>query len=138
MPWTTKLLVVANRTVASDELFDTLRARAEAGPIEVTLVAPADTDREPIERRLEHAVARLQADDISVEASVGHPDPLVAVEEIWDPRRFDEVIVVTLPTDVSRWMALDLPRRIARCTDANVTHVVASPSAAGRTLRTTG
>ncbi|HEV2786648.1 MAG TPA: hypothetical protein VGV67_09695, partial [Solirubrobacteraceae bacterium] len=50
------------------------------------------------------------------------------VQEVWDPRKFDEVIVATLPTDVSRWMALDLPRRIERFTDAQVTHVVASPS----------
>ena len=130
MPWTTKLLVIANRTVASDELLSTLRARAAAGPIEVTLVAPADTAREPIARRLEHAVDRLEAEGIPVTGFVGHPDPLVAVEEAWDPRRFDEVIVVTLPTDVSRWMALDLPHRIERFTGARTTHVVAQPAPA--------
>jgi hypothetical protein len=54
---------------------------------------------------------------------------------VWDPRRFDEVIVATLPTDVSRWMALDLPRRIARYTGARVSHVVASSGAGRRTVR---
>ena len=39
MPWTTNLLVIANRTVDSEELLQTLRARAAAGPIRVTLVA---------------------------------------------------------------------------------------------------
>lgn len=131
MRWTTKLLVVANRTVASDELLHALRVRAAAGPIEVTLVAPADTAREPIARRLEHAVGRLDAEGIPVTGFVGHPDPLVAVEEVWDPRRFDEVIVVTLPTDVSRWMRLDLPHRIERFTGARMTHVVAQPAHAG-------
>ena len=128
MSWITKLLVIANRTVDSEELLRVLRDRAAAGTIQVTLVAPDDTGRGQSARRLEHAVASLEADDIKVEGIVGHPDPIVAVQEVWDPRKFDEVIVATLPTDVSRWMALDLPRRIERFTDAQVTHVVASPS----------
>ena len=132
MSWTTKLLVIANRTVDSEELLHVLRDRAAAGSIQVTLVAPDDTGRGQSARRLEQAIARLEADDIPVEGIVGHPDPLVAVQEAWDPRKFDEVIVATLPTDVSRWMALDLPRRIERFTDAQVTHVVASPAGSPR------
>ena len=135
MPWTTNLLVIANRTVDSEELLQTLHARAAAGPIRVTLVAPGDTRQTATARRLEHAIERLQAEAIPVEGIVGHPDPLVAVEEVWDPRRFDEVIVATLPTDVSRWMALDLPRRIARFTGARVSHVVASAGAGRRIAR---
>ena len=135
MSWNTNLLVVANRTVDSDELLQELRARSVAGSIHVTLVAPADAGRVPTARRLERAVHRIERYDIAVEGIVGHPDPLVAVEEVWDPRRFDEIIVATLPTDVSRWMAIDLPHRIERFTGARVTHVVASAGAAGRTLR---
>ena len=37
-----KLLVVANQTVDSDELYDTLHARAEHGPLAVTLLVPQD------------------------------------------------------------------------------------------------
>jgi hypothetical protein len=128
MSWNTNLLVIANRTVDSEELLLLLRNRATAGSIEVTLVAPSDAGRIPTARRLDRAIARLEADDITVEGIVGHPDPLVAVQDVWDPRRFDEVVVATLPTDVSRWMALDLPRRIERFTGAHVTHVIASAS----------
>ncbi|MGH2944460.1 MAG: hypothetical protein ACRDLN_16995 [Solirubrobacteraceae bacterium] len=131
MPWTTNILVIANRTVDSVELRETLRSRALAGPIRVTLVAPAEAGRVPTARRLEQAVERLAEQDIIAVGIVGHADPLVAVEEVWDPRRFDEVIVATLPTDVSRWMTFDLPRRIERLTGALVTHVVAG---AGRAL----
>jgi GABA permease len=134
MAWTTKLLVIANRTVGSDELLEALRARAGAGPIEVTLVAPAETGRVPTAERLERAVGRLRDDGITVKGSVGHPDPLVAFEDVWDPRMFDEVIVATLPTGVSRWMAIDLPHRISRVTGARVTRVVASDGA-GRGMR---
>jgi hypothetical protein len=123
MPWTTKLLVIANRTVDSDALHDTLTARAAAGPVEVTLVAPASGTG--TRERVERAVERLRDAGVPVEGMVGDPDPIVAVQAAWDPRRFDEVVVATLPTDVSRWLSLDLPRRIRRLTDARVTHVIA-------------
>ncbi|HEV2787225.1 MAG TPA: hypothetical protein VGV67_12585, partial [Solirubrobacteraceae bacterium] len=84
MSWITKLLVIANRTVDSEELLRVLRDRAAAGTIQVTLVAPDDTGRGQSARRLEHAVASLEADDIKVEGIVGHPDPIVAVQEVWD------------------------------------------------------
>ena len=74
------------------------------------------------------AVERLTREGLRVEAIVGDADPIVAVGEIWDPRRFDEVIVVTLPTDLSRWLTLDLPHRVERLTGARVTHVVAGAS----------
>ena len=54
-------------------------------------------------------------------------DPLVAVQEAWDPFRFDEVIVSTLPTRTSRWLKVDLPRRVANATGVSVTHVMAIP-----------
>jgi len=49
----------------------------------------------------------------------------VAVSEAWDPARYDEIIVSTLPTGVSRWLQIDLPRQVAKLTDAPVAHVVA-------------
>jgi hypothetical protein len=48
------------------------------------------------------------------------------VSEAWDPAHYDEIIVSTLPTGVSRWLQVDLPHRIAKLTDAPVAHVVAS------------
>jgi hypothetical protein len=152
MYWTTKLLVIANRTIASKEIRDAIINRAAAGPVEVTLVAPASSGagyvracRTATAQRLEGAVQRLRDEGVPVEVIVGDPDPIVAVQDAWDPRRFDEVIVVTLPTGVSRWMAADLPHRVARLTGARVTHIVApaeaaaprSPSAIGAARRST-
>lgn len=131
MAWTTKLLVVANRTVESEELHETLLARARLGPIAVTVVAPASpepggvlTARSVAAERVERAVGRLRADGLAADGVVGDPDPLLAVDEIWDPRRFDEIIVSTLPSGTSRWLQYDLPHRIARFTGARVTHVI--------------
>jgi GABA permease len=122
--WTTKLLVIANRTADSDELCDALRARAIAGPVEVTLVAPASAPRTA--RRVERAVKRLSDAGVPVVGIIDDPDPMVAVQSTWNPRSYDEVIVATLPTDVSHWQRLDLPNRIRSLTDARVTHVVAT------------
>jgi GABA permease len=134
MPWTTKVLVIANRTVDSEEIRDAIVRRAAAGPLQVTLVAPASSGPGSARRRytetaerLERAVERLHEAGVPVEGVVGDCDPMLAVQDAWDPRRFDEVIVATLPTGVSRWMAADLPRRVERFTGARVTRVVASP-----------
>jgi hypothetical protein len=133
MSWTTKLLVIANRTVESAEIRDVIVDRATAGPVQVTLVAPASSGtgsvrarRMETAQRLERAVQQLTDAGVPVEGVVGDTDPLVAVQDVWDPRRFDEVVVVTLPTGVSRWMAADLPHRVERLTAARVTHVVAA------------
>jgi hypothetical protein len=137
MSWTTKLLVIANRTVESPEIRDAIVDRATAGPVHVTLVAPASSGASSVRarrmetaQRLERAVQRLTEAGVPVEGVVGDSDPIVAVQDAWDPRRFDEVIVVTLPTDASRWMSADLPHRVERLTAARVTHVVAGPQPA--------
>jgi hypothetical protein len=127
MSWTVKLLVIANRTADSVELFNALLARAQREHIEVTLVAPASRSSASRER-LNRAVTRLRDAGLTIDGYVGAPDPLVAVAEAWDPRRFDEVIVATLPTGTSRWLTIDLPRRVERLTGARVTHVVAGAS----------
>jgi hypothetical protein len=131
MPWTMKLLVIANRTVDSDEIRDAIVNRAVAGPVEITLIAPASSGagsmrerRAATALRLDRAVQELRDVGVPVEGVVGDPDPMLAVQDAWDPRRYDEVIVATLPTGVSRWMAADLPHRVERFTGARVTHVV--------------
>jgi hypothetical protein len=133
MPWTTKLLVIASRTIDTNEICDAIIDRAAAGPIEVTLVAPeSGAFGSRLQRgaataqRLHRALERLGDAGVSARGVVGDPDPMVALRDVWDPCRFDEVIVATLPTGASRWLAADLPRRVERFTGARVTHVVAA------------
>jgi hypothetical protein len=127
----TKLLVVANQTVDSDELYDALRARAGRGPISVTLLLPQDV-HEGMAHRVNGALERLHAEGIEAEAMLGDVDPCCAVIETWDPRRWDEVLVCTLPTGTSRWLQIDVPQRIRRAVDAPVQHVVARSLARDR------
>ena len=126
---TFSVLVVANRTADSPELLDALQERAARGPVRYTLLAPASTGREATEQQLEAGLERMRASGLEVEGHIGDKDPVSAVDDVWDPGEFDEIIVSTLPAQTSKWLAIDLPRRIGKLTDALVTHVVASESA---------
>jgi hypothetical protein len=132
-----KLLVVANRTADSDEVHAALVRRAQDGPIDVTLLAPAAWEvvdphggKQSAWRRLNAALTRLAAAGIAARGVVGDPDPVVAVQDIWDPERFDEVIVATLPRHLSRWLGLGLPRRVEQLTGVPTRHVIASERSA--------
>jgi hypothetical protein len=129
--WQTKVLVIANQTADSEELLAAMRDRRAGGPIAFTLLVPAGpSGREEAAGRLDAVVGRMREEGLEVEGVLGRdPDPLIAVQEAWDPRAFDEIIVSTLPTGVSRWLQVDLPHRIAKLTDAPVKHVVAAQRA---------
>jgi len=126
MAWEFSLLVVANVTAGSDELIDCLRDRADQGACRFTLIMPASGGN--ARARLDAALERMRDAGLdNVDGHVGDPDPIVAVMEIWDPLKFDEIIVSTLPTGSSRWMGIDLPHRLEKLTAVPVRHVVSKP-----------
>jgi hypothetical protein len=123
------VLVVANVTATSGDLLAALQARAARGPIDVTLVLPSSgpgmSGREAAGERLEAALARWRDAGIEADGVVGSSDPIDAVSEAWDPGRYDEVFVSTLPGASSKWLRFDFPHRVAAFTGVPVTHVVA-------------
>ncbi len=48
-----------------------------------------------------------------VEGLIGDPEPLSAIQDAINLHGFDEIILSTLPTRVSRWLRLDLPHKVA-------------------------
>ena len=117
----TRVLVLANRTADSPQLRDALLERRDRGPIEVTLLVPAAWEAqdphggvETGRRRVREALADLRDTGLDVRCRVGDPDPVTALRDEWDPERYDEVIVSTLPVRISRWLHLDLAHRIER------------------------
>jgi GABA permease len=127
MTWKRSFLVVANVTATSDELIAALKARA---PASFTLIIPATPfggGREAAHAKLEHALEELRAAGLEAEGSVGDADPCLAVTDAWDPKQYDEIIVSTLPMRFSKWLHAGLPERIAKLTDAPVSHVVSQP-----------
>ncbi|MEA2320278.1 MAG: hypothetical protein QOD81_128 [Solirubrobacteraceae bacterium] len=124
MPVRTHLLVVANQTVDSPELAAALAERAAQTPIHVTLLAPVLwSERDAARRRVDATVEHLRGSGIEAEGLLGDGDPVVAVQEVWNPGRFDEVVVSTFATGASRWMQIDLPHRVAKLTHCTVRHV---------------
>lgn len=130
MPWTQQVLVVANLTASSHELLSVLQMRAERAPTEVHLVVPASplgNGRQTAMQALEAALEKVRHAGLDADGVVGHTDPFLAVMDVWDPKRYDEIVVSTLPIGASKWLHAGLPERIARATGAMVTHVVAQP-----------
>src|ERR687896_1330869 len=128
MAWTFRVLVVANVTATSDELLAALRARAARDRCAFTLVVPAPgvgpAGHQAAEAALATALDRMRAESLHVDGAVGAHDPLAAIDEVWDPTRFDEVVISTLPTGVSKWLQIDLPHRVERMTGVDVRHVI--------------
>ena len=131
-----KVLVVANRTAGCDELTQALRERAEKGDARFTLVVPAahgfakaadpDAGVEDAQAHVDMAVTKLREAGVEIEARLGDPDPVAAVQDAANAEQFDEVIISTLPKHLSKWLHLDLPRKAAHATGLPVTHVVGS------------
>lgn len=122
----TNVLILAHRTAAAPALLEAVRRRAREGPCRFTLLVPStahglhrvvdpqDHGREEAEAVLELALPHLEeAAGGPVEGVIGDPEPLAAVEDALNRERFDEVMISTLPTRVSRWLHLDLPRKVA-------------------------
>ena len=133
-----RVLVLANRTADSPRLRDALLERRDRGPIEVTLLVPAAWEAqdphggvETGRRRVRAALENLRDTGLEVRCRLGDPDPITALREAWDPDRYDEIIVSTLPSRVSRWLQIDLPRRAGKITGVPVTHVEAAGEPAG-------
>ena len=121
-----RVLVVANKTAATPALLEAVRQRAAKGPCEFTLlvpntthglhtlVDPEDQSQSEAETVIELAIPLLeQAAGAPVDAMVGVPEPLAAIQDAVNLHGFDELIISTLPTRVSKWLKLDLPSKAA-------------------------
>ena len=110
---TTRVLIVANRTASTPRLLEAIRRRAEASPCEFALLIPDVTDRKTADWTLETAQRLLQpATRGRVEGLLGGPEPYESVKAAVRGGNFDEIIISTLPTGVSKWLRRDLPRRV--------------------------
>jgi hypothetical protein len=122
----TRVLVVANKTAATPQLLAAVRERAAAGSCEFTLlvpntthglhtlVDPEDQSQNEAEAVIELALPLLEeASGGPVDAMVGVPEPLAAIQDAVNLHGFDELIISTLPSRVSKWLHLDLPSKAA-------------------------
>ena len=136
----TNVLVVANETLIGTELVETLRRRADQGPIRVTVVAPVtpprggyvvyrDSRRAAAGRRLDRVLAALRLGGIPAHGGVFDDDPLAAVKDILASEDIDEIVVCTHPETKSGWLRRNLLDEIRKAAgDRPVEHVVSDVS----------
>ena len=124
---TPRVLVVADRTAATPALLHAIHVRAARGPARFHLLVPNPADHAELsdaarkkdvnagEQILALALPLIDAASRShAEGSVSiRHDPMDAIEDALRDGHFDEIILSTLPHSVSRWLHIDLPRRVA-------------------------
>jgi len=120
-----RVLVVAHKTAATPALLDAVRQRAARGDATFTLLVPKlvhgldrvadpeDVAADEAQTILELAIPLMEeAAGARVEGKIGDPNPMAAIEDAVNADGYDEIIVSTLPTRVSRWLHLDLPHKL--------------------------
>ncbi len=137
------VLVVAHQTAATEKLALAVAERAQRGPAVFHLVVPQqphgihkvvdpqDEGEDEAQLALDEALPKLsQAAGSEVTGSIGDAEPLMAIEDAVNLGNYDEIIVSTLPTRISRWLKLDLVSK-TKALGLPVTHVEAVESLAG-------
>jgi hypothetical protein len=146
-------LVVANQTLGGADLDREIRERASSGECEFWVLVPATPSQDIVvaplgglagsavvsaassvndegaalaEARLDKELERLRAAGIQADGEIGDPDPIHAIRDTLQQRKFDEIILATLPQGISRWLRQDLPHQVRRKFGLPLTHVVAS------------
>jgi hypothetical protein len=130
-----RYLIVANQTLAADQLTERVRQLQAEGVCSFHVVVPATHPRDQAsytegashavaERRLMAALERFRALGCEADGEVGDSSPMLAVRDCFiADNRYDGVIVSTLPPGASRWLRQDLPHRLERTFGLPVTHV---------------
>jgi hypothetical protein len=130
-----RALVVAGRAANYPGLTEALRRHRAGVPTSFTLLVPAvphgfawATDMHSgwpqAADRAVRAAGRMREAGLDIEeAIVGDPDPFAAVGDVLHARRFDEIVVATLPRGISTWLRVGLPARLGRITELPVTRI---------------
>jgi hypothetical protein len=131
-----RILVVANETVAGEELLSTISTLALAERTQFRVVCPAlnsrlktytsdeDPAREAAQGRLDVTLARLSSVGIEASGDVGDGDPLVAVDDAVRTFGPNEIVISTHPPGRSNWLEKGVVDSVRARYDVPVTHVV--------------
>src|SRR3954469_14891059 len=122
----TETLVVANQTVADQQLLDLIKSRAADGRHRFVVIMPQGEGAEgdPYER-LAHVLRRLEEEGVDAVGQVVHPDPFTAIQNAVRWYSVDDIIISTFEPERSGWLRADLVGRVRSATGKPVEHVVA-------------
>jgi hypothetical protein len=130
----THTLVVATRTVASQELISRLRSKAADHPQRYTIVSPPSggITRDEVCQRLARTLAEMYRSDVDATGQPMSPAPLAAVENALEHYRIDEILISTLRGARSVWLEQGLLDEVRARTDKPVEHVEAGDDVVDR------
>jgi hypothetical protein len=130
-----RYLIVANQTLAAEQLTDQVRKLLADGECSFHIVVPATHTRDQAfhtegashavaERRLEAALERFRGLGCDADGEVGDASPFLAVRDcLLADGSYSGIILSTLPPGVSRWLRQDLPHRLERTFGIPVTQL---------------
>jgi hypothetical protein len=151
-----QVLVVANKTLGSNDLLQAIKDRMAEGPAQFHLLVPViphahrestmealtrrmtnfpatdeargaeEGDYEHARRRVEFGIEQLQRLGAQADGEVGDANSVKAVENALARRHYDEIIVSTLPNRAGGWLSQDLPGKVKRKFKGPVTVVSVS------------
>ena len=135
-----RYLVVANQTLAGEQLLAKVREAIAQGPSAFHVLVPATPSNEHLtwtegearsiaDKNLQAALLRFREVGADVTGEIGTASPVDAIGNTLREGTFDEIILSTLPLGVSRWLKQDLPHRVERSFNLPVTHVVGEDGA---------
>jgi hypothetical protein len=128
-----RTLVVANQTVASPELLEVLRRKAEEEPRSFIVICPeADTNGDgggDAAERLAHTLKALEDAGLEAIGQVVHPDPYTAIQNALQFYAPDDIVISTFPETRSGWLRADLIGRVEQSSGKPVEHVVSEEGA---------
>ena len=120
-------LVLANQTLATQELCSKLTQMAREGERRFIVCAPVDSgggaDVRAGRERLRSLLSSLRERDIVAAGFIADPDPFTAVMNALQTFYISEVVISTLPESSSKWVAKGLIERIRRASGRPVEHV---------------
>ena len=122
-----RTLVVANQTVGSRPLLDTLKQKANDEPRRFIVIAPQsdsdETEGDPHDR-LATTLKELSDAGLPAVGQVEHHDPYTAIQNALQFYAPDDIVISTLPETRSGWLRGDLIGRVQASTGKPVEHVV--------------
>lgn len=145
-----RYLVLANQTLPSPGLRDLVAEKVSTGRAEFHVLVPqghtapvpaapvGHGDLPMVEVSAEERLAALHEAEQRLDefrtsfahlgpqltAEVGVGEPIAAARRVMERAAFDEIIVSTLPSGISRWLRMDLPARLERSFRIPVTVLV--------------
>jgi hypothetical protein len=134
-----RYLIVANQTLAADQLTEKIHQLRADGECSFHIVVPATHARDHAfhteghdhalaEKRLEAALERFRAIGCEADGEVGDTSPFLAVRDcLLADGTYDGIIVSTLPLGVSKWLKQDLTHRLERTFGLPIIHLTGTP-----------